>query len=271
MNKNIIGPVKIIPNELIESYSMDGKIKIVDMYEEGIHALLHTNWDETYINSYKNKYSLNNIINNNVGLEPYGNYQSKNSASKFHYIAFERYLKSINCKYLNIAIIGSTSPWIEAILLNFGCENLTVVEYNPPVIINYDFIKSISYNEFINNDTKYDIIVSYSSVEHSGLGRYGDILNPNGDFETMEEIYSHLKDETGLLFWGAPMGNDILAWNSHRIYGKHRFPILFKNFNIISFIDTTNTVIPYSETNFKHLFNQHYIGFLQPIIIANKL
>ena len=38
----------------------------------------------------------------------------------------------------------------------------------------------------------YDVIISYSSLEHSGLGRYGDYLNPNGDLETMDEIYNHL-------------------------------------------------------------------------------
>ena len=148
---------------------------------------------------------------------------------------------------------------------------LTVVEYNPPNIINYPFIKSISYDEFVKSNIKYDIIVSYSSVEHSGLGRYGDILNPSGDFEAMNEISSHIKDETGLLFWGAPIGNDILAWNSHRIYGKQRLPILFKNFKILSFIDTSNIVKPFSQDNFKHLFNQSPLGFLQPIIIATKI
>ena len=29
---------------------------------------------------------------------------------------------------------------------------------------------------------KFDAISSYSSIEHDGLGRYGDPINPNGDF-----------------------------------------------------------------------------------------
>ncbi len=32
---------------------------------------------------------------------------------------------------------------------------------------------------------KFDIMVSFSSLEHSGLGRYGDELNPWGDLITM--------------------------------------------------------------------------------------
>lgn len=28
---------------------------------------------------------------------------------------------------------------------------------------------------------KFDVLISYSSIEHDGLGRFGDPLSPNGD------------------------------------------------------------------------------------------
>ena len=33
-----------------------------------------------------------------------------------------------------------------------------------------------------------DLIVSYSSLEHSGLGRYGDALNPDGDKDAVAQV-----------------------------------------------------------------------------------
>ena len=34
-----------------------------------------------------------------------------------------------------------------------------------------------------SGDQQYDCVASFSSVEHSGLGRYGDELNPFGDLQ----------------------------------------------------------------------------------------
>lgn len=40
---------------------------------------------------------------------------------------------------------------------------------------------------------KYDIIASFSSVEHAGLGRYGDPLNPAGDLMVSAQLSCMLK------------------------------------------------------------------------------
>ena len=40
---------------------------------------------------------------------------------------------------------------------------------------------------------QFDAMVTYSSLEHSGLGRYGDSLNPWGDLITMAQAWCLLK------------------------------------------------------------------------------
>ena len=44
-------------------------------------------------------------------------------------------------------------------------------------------INSRIQKDFVKNpqETKFDFVISYSSMEHSGLGRYGDGVNPWGD------------------------------------------------------------------------------------------
>ena len=39
----------------------------------------------------------------------------------------------------------------------------------------------------------FDAMITYSSLEHSGLGRYGDSLNPWGDLITMAKAWCLLK------------------------------------------------------------------------------
>lgn len=38
----------------------------------------------------------------------------------------------------------------------------------------------------------YDLLVSFSGIEHSGLGRYGDPVNPDADIEAMAQIHRAL-------------------------------------------------------------------------------
>ena len=74
----------------------------------------------------------------------------------------------------------------------------------------------------------FDAVVSFSSVEHSGLGRYGDALNPWGD--VLEIARAHCVCKLGgSLVLAVMYGADKLEFNAHRIYGSIRWPYLVTN------------------------------------------
>jgi SAM-dependent methyltransferase len=54
-------------------------------------------------------------------------------------------------------------------------------------------------------------------VEHVGLGRYGDPLDPDGDLRAMAELQRVLASGGSLLFV-APVGRPRIQFNAHRIY-----------------------------------------------------
>jgi SAM-dependent methyltransferase len=54
-------------------------------------------------------------------------------------------------------------------------------------------------------------------VEHIGLGRYGDPLNPDGDLKAMAELKRVLAPDGSLLFV-TPVGKPRVRFNAHRIY-----------------------------------------------------
>ena len=78
----------------------------------------------------------------------------------------------------------------------------------------------------------FDGVVTYSSIEHSGLGRYGDALNPWGDILAVARAGCLTKPE-GFFAINVPIGRDQVVWNAHRFYGSKRLPLLMSNWKAI--------------------------------------
>lgn len=55
------------------------------------------------------------------------------------------------------------------------------------------------------------------TIEHIGLGRYGDDINPIGDMIAAKEL-TRVTAPGGLIFFVAPVGQTRLQFNAHRIY-----------------------------------------------------
>ena len=237
-------PPRTIPNELLPLYTINNRIPVYDGYSDN-SVNENIIWSKEMMDDYILRFTFDNILNNKQGSEPYTN------ASLWHV----QLLKNINITGLNVAVIGSQTPWIEAILLNANVGHITTIDYNKP-ICSHEKITVISYDDFVKCNTKFDIIFSYSSIEHSGLGRYGDSLNPNGDIEAMDEIYKKLKNN-GILLLGIPIGRDALTWNNHRVYGPLRIRLLFDKFIELDWVGI--------DKNFMYYAPEY--TFYQPIII----
>lgn len=215
-------PYKEIPEELKDKFTMGGKIPILNWWFDGtedISTVGQDRWTDEYIQSFCDNFTVSRIENNLEGESPYGHEPVANLLRSF--IDYD-----ISNK--RVAVVGSLVPWIEAMLINLG-NDVTTIEYNVPTT-DYKNLQCRDYFDyFINNEDQFDAIISFSSIEHSGLGRYGDPLDPDGDIHTVNIIEKNLKDN-GIFIWGAPVGWDTLMWNAGRVYGPIRMPILFKNF-----------------------------------------
>lgn len=124
----------------------------------------------------------------------------------------------------NVGIIGSTTPWYEAISLEFGAGGVTSVDYNP-IACEDAAIRTMTVLEYDRNPVVFDAAIAISSFEHDGLGRYGDPVCPDGDLRAMKKMKRMLVPG-GLLFLAVPIGRDRIVWNRHRIYGRLRLPLL---------------------------------------------
>lgn len=237
-------PYKKIPDELLSKYTLNNKIPIINSFRD-TKPSSKIIWDDKLVDKYLTKYTISNIRNNKNTREPY------HLPSLMLVEAFEKY--KINNK--KCAVVGSITPWVEAILINMN-NDVTTIEYNVP---ESQKIKCKSYDDFEKTTDEYDCVITFSSVEHSGLGRYGDPLDPDGDLKTMKSIHNNLKKD-GLLFWGAPIGKDCVVWNAHRIYGPIRLSLLFESF----------TELCWGKFDKKKLFEQKLKSYKQPIVVLIK-
>lgn len=73
------------------------------------------------------------------------------------------------------------------------------------------------------------------TVEHIGLGRYGDELDPNGDIKAMKELSRVLAGNGNLLFV-VPIGNPKICFNAHRIYSYDQIINLFSELQLEEFM-----------------------------------
>lgn len=129
-----------------------------------------------------------------------------------------------------VAILGSTTPWYESIAIAFGAYP-TTIDYNK--IVSHDpRIQSLSIEEYKKDPIAFDALISISSFEHDGLGRYGDPINPDGDLLAMQNAKEMLKPG-GYLFLAIPVGRDLLFWNERRVYGSLRLPRLFEGWDVV--------------------------------------
>jgi hypothetical protein len=132
----------------------------------------------------------------------------------------------------DVLVIGSQLPWIECVTKAFGAKSVTTVDFIPIKCDVQDVIKTVTVDEL---EGQYDMIFSFSSMEHDGLGRYGDPMHPYGDILRMKAIKNFMKPD-GLYVLSVPCGKDLLVYNAHRIYGRIRFPMLIQDYKLLDTI-----------------------------------
>lgn len=140
-------------------------------------------------------------------------------------------LKKYPIQIKDVAIMGSTVPWYEAIVLSYKGRPFTF-EYNK-IKSNDNRLTTYDLDDWDKVNKKFDVVLSISSFEHDGLGRYGDPINPDGDLKAMKNVKENLLNTGGILILSVPIGQDCIVFNAHRIYGVERFNKLIEGFELV--------------------------------------
>jgi len=124
----------------------------------------------------------------------------------------------VKLKILDVGCAGTTLP-IELASQGHEVYGIDGMPYRKQQ--NFTFIQgTLEYMPF-NNDF-FDIVTAVSTIEHVGLGRYGDPISPEGDKKAVEEIKRVVKPE-GRIVITIPSGKDAICYSKdgiplHRVY-----------------------------------------------------
>ena len=83
-------------------------------------------------------------------------------------------------------------------------------------------------------DNSIESISALHSIEHFGLGRYGDPIDPDADHKAMQSLQRVLKPG-GKLYFAVPIGKQRLCYNAHRIYNPLNIIKYFNKLELVSF------------------------------------
>jgi SAM-dependent methyltransferase len=72
------------------------------------------------------------------------------------------------------------------------------------------------------------------TVEHVGLGRYGDPIDPTGDIKAAKEL-ARVLAPGGTFIFVTPVGKPKIAFNAHRIYSYEQVLALFPDLKVTEF------------------------------------
>jgi hypothetical protein len=200
-------PPRFIPEDLLASYSCEDSIPIEYSYD-----------DSSYPGNYPRIYTDEEV----------DFYLDKiHRGETFYYGKTDDLIVDTLNRYpiegMEIAVVGSRTPWYESICLYRRGRPITI-DYNP-ILARCQRLKTFTSREWHQNPRQFDRILCVSSIEHSGLGRYGDPLDPDGDLKAMAGLRDML-NPAGILYLTVPIGADRVVFNLHRIYGPQRLPRL---------------------------------------------
>jgi hypothetical protein len=146
-------------------------------------------------------------------------------------LAFERWAPAS----AKVLVIGSVSPWVEALLYEHGCRNIVTLDLRKPRSEIED-LRTVDYREWDRAGRRVDALVSFSTVEHIGLGRYGDAEDEDGDVSWMNDFAYRTLNEGGVQLLAVPVGEADVSSEAHRIYSPERMARLLKRWTLLGVI-----------------------------------
>ena len=200
---------RTIPSKFINDFTLSGRIPLVYRYKNEVTSPGKVIWSRQKIDEASRKI------------------QHKALYGTFGYAATTdtlRLLRALHIHNARVLVLGSYEPWIEVAALVAGAaETVTLVQH--AVECEHEQMSTYTPSEFADlylsgTLREFDIVLAYSTLEHYGLGRYGDALSPYGDIIAVA-MATCVTRRTGRLILEVPrMKRDLLVFNMNRFYGK---------------------------------------------------
>jgi hypothetical protein len=231
-------PPSRIPPELLDAFTLGGRVPVIEEFDDRTYP---PNWPLIYTEEEITSY-MNGIRKGKTCV--YG------TVDDWVQDAFKRY----PIEGLDVVTMGSISPWYESMILVHG-GRAHAIDYNP-IVSQSKRVTTWTVDQWERERPRFDYALSISSFEHDGLGAYGDPLDPEGDLKAMRKM-KEIVNPGGIMLFAVPTGKDAIRFNSARIYGRLRLPLMLEGWD---WIDSSG-------------FEEHMLdsnGDFQPVLVLRN-
>lgn len=142
--------------------------------------------------------------------------------------------------------IGSRLDGFIAHLLSFR-ESVTMIDIRPlsNPIAGIKFIQADATNLDGIEDNSLESLSALCSLEHFGLGRYGDPIDPEACFKAFEAIQKKVSSR-GYIYISVPVGKEHLEFNAHRVFYARTIVEAFDRMELVEYSATGGKNIEYN-------------------------
>lgn len=100
-------------------------------------------------------------------------------------------------------------------------------------------------------------VSSLHVIEHIGLGRYGDEIDPDGTKKAIREMIRIVK-QNGYIYLSLPIGIPVVCFNAHRIHTPKMIIDLFSGCKLVEFSVIDDEGILHEKADWKKYSKLHY-------------
>ena len=131
--------------------------------------------------------------------------------------------------------IGSKVDGFITHLLSYE-QKVTMIDIRPLGIHvdGLDFIQADATNLENIDDNSIESLSALCSLEHFGLGRYGDDIDPDACFKCFDAIQKKVK-KGGYVYISVPIGKEHLEFNAHRVFRAQTIVDSFDKMDLLEY------------------------------------
>lgn len=143
--------------------------------------------------------------------------------------AFKKIIQSKPKKHIDISSINYFSGFLSCFV---NCEYYEFRLF--PIILENLKIGTLNLINLPFETDSVDSLSCMHTVEHVGLGRYGDKIDSDGDLIAIKEL-KRVISKGGSLYFVVPVGSPKIQFNAHRIYSTQMVLEFFSDFQLLEF------------------------------------
>lgn len=165
---------------------------------------------------------------------------------------FEKVLKNRPRSHTDIASTYQMSGYLSKIVPT------TFVDYRP-IETSLKNLK-VKRGNLLNLDMESGSVDSLSClhvIEHIGLGRYGDPIDPKGTEKACSEL-QRIVSEKGKIYLSLPVGKEKICFNAHRIIPPEKVIKYFNNLKLASFSVVDDDGVFHENVNYRNFSKLNY-------------